>query len=407
MNKLPLEGIRVIDFTQVQAGPQATVWLSVMGADVIKIESNKRPDLLRVYFQLRDGKLETNYNKSAPFASLSHTKKSCTLNLRKPKAVDLVKELIKKSDVVVENFSTGVMERLGLGYSTLAMLKKEIIMLSISGFGKEGPEKNHVAYAPVIHAYCGLASLTGYTKGKPETVMGAFWADVIGAQAGAFALLSALHHLKKTGQGQYIDLSMTEATLSTLPEAVMDYTMNNNIRESAGNRDDIMAPHGCYCCKGDDKWVAIAVSSEEEWIAFCNAIGNPAWTTEQKFCDPISRWLNQDELDNLIQEWTKNHKPYEIMKIMQNAGVAAGPSVNIEELSHDPHLEAREFFFEMDHPEMGKGRLACLPGKPVPTPLGNYQPAPLIGEHNDYVLGELLGLSQHEISQLIDEEVVY
>ncbi|MDY6893752.1 MAG: CoA transferase [Chloroflexota bacterium] len=407
MGKLPLEGVRVVDFTQIQAGPQATIWLAALGAEVIKIESNKRPDMLRTYFQLQTSSDDPSLNKSTHFAFLNYSKKGCTLNLTNPRAIEIAKELVKVSDVVAENFSVGVMERLGLDYATLQAIKPDLIMLSISGFGNTGPDKDHVAYAAMIHAFSGLASLTGYIGGDPTPSMGPFWSDKIAAQTGAFAVMVALHHRAMTGEGQYLDLSMSEATLAVLPEAVMDYTMNQIIREPKGNREDFMAPCGCYHCQGEDEWVAIAVANDEEWNALCGAMGNPEWAREERFSDQISRCRNQDALDVFIQEWTVNRGAYEVMEILQKAGVAAGPSVNVEQLANDPHLKERGFFVEMDHPEMGKGLLPRVPGKPIPTPIGNFHPAPSIGQHNDYVLRELLGIPEDEIARLVEDGAIY
>lgn len=406
MSRLPLEGTRVVDFTQIQAGPQATLWLAVMGAEVIKIESRQRPDLLRRYAQTRDGRADIGSNQSSPFAALNLSKKGCTLNLTQTRAIELVKDIVKISDVVVENFSSGVMERLGLDYPSLNKVKPDIIMLSISGLGRTGPEKSYLAYAAIIHAFSGLSSLSGYPGGDPN-LMGVMWSDVLAAQTGAFAALAALHHRARTGQGQYVDLAMSEATLSVIPEAIMDYTMNQRVRGCEGNRDDIMAPHGCYPCRGEDEWVAIAVGNDEEWLAFCQVIGNPPWTKEEMFHSQLSRWQNQEELDRLVAEWTRNHTHYQVMEMLQGVGIAAGPSCSVTDLFHDPHLRERGFFVEINHPEMGKAPLIRTPWNIDGKAAGKYEPAPLIGEHNDYIFGTLLGMSQEEIDRLAEEKVIY
>jgi len=403
---LPLEGIRVVDFSQIQAGPQAALWLGVMGAEVIKVESRQRPDLLRFYAQTRYGGRDVGLNQSPVYGALNLNKKSCTLNLTQPRARELVKDVIKVSDVVVENFSSGVMDRLGLDYPSLKEIKPDIVMLSVSGLGRTGPEKNYLAYAPIIHALSGLCSLSGYPGGPPNLI-GAMWSDVLAAQTGAFALVAALHHRARTGQGQYIDVAMNEATLSVMPEAIMDYTMNQNVRGCEGNRDDVMAPHGCYPCQGEDKWVAIAVADDEQWTSFCQAIGNPAWTKEERFADQLSRWQNQEELDRLVAEWTRNHAPRQIMEMLQGVGVATGPSGDVTDLFHDPHLNERGFFVEVDHPEMGMAPLVRPPWHVDGNAVGKHEPAPLLGEHNDYVFRSLLGLSPEEIDRLVEEKVIY
>jgi len=220
-------------------------------------------------------------------------------------------------------------------------------------------------------------------------------------------VLAALHYRTRTGQGQHLDLAMAEATLAVIPEAIMDYTMNQRVRGCEGNRDDIMAPHGCYPCLGEDKWVAIAVANDEEWQAFCQAIGNPPWTKEERFDSQLSRWQNQEELDRLVAEWTRSHTHYQVMEILQGVGVAAGPSCNVTDLFQDPHLRERGFFIEIDHPEMGKAPLIRTPWNVDGEAVGKYQPAPLIGEHNDHVFRTLLGMSQEEIDRLVEEKVIY
>ena len=409
MQHLPLNGIRVADFTQTFLGPHMIEWLAVMGADVIKIESRARQDAGRLANPYVDGKFDPkraqNPNIGPVFSVFNLSKKSCTLNLKEPRAVELARRIIGISDVVVDNFSPGVMDRMGLGYSALKDIKPDIIMLSASAAGSGGPLAGLPGYAPVLDAWGGLDSISGYLGEPPDGIGNGGWGDIATAQYGAFAILVALHHREKTGEGQFIDVSMMDGVACRIPEALMDYIMNERVRKSTGNRDDTMAPHNCYPCKGDDKWVAIAVSSEEEWKAFCNAIGNPEWTKKEDFNDELSRWQHQDELDRLISDWTRNHTHYEVMEILQRAGVAAGPSLDIEELVNDPHLRERGFFIEIDQPEMTK-TWPILPWKQTDTLKGDYYHAPLLGEHNDYVFGQLLGMPQDEIAHLVEEKVI-
>ncbi len=404
---LPLEGVRIADFSRVQAGPQATVWLSVMGAEVIRIESKQRPDMLRLSFSLMGNESTfDDLNKGSYFASLNMSKKSCTLNLTQPEGIDMARQIIKISDVVVENYAPGVMERFGLDYPSLKKVKPDIVMASLSGMGQTGPETKYLGYAPTMHAYSGLAAYTGY-NGNSCKFLGGFLGDAISAQFMAFAVEVALHHRIRTGEGQHIDISLAESTVSVVSEYIMDYTMNKKVRLPIGNRDDIMAPHGCYRCQGNDQWISIAISTEEEWAAFCKTIGNPDWSKEERFSDRYSRWHNQEELDVLIEQWTVNHTPYEATELLQSAGVAAGPSLSLEKLMDDPHLRERDFFMEMDHPAMGTGTQSRLPWRPGPRPGGSYKPAPLLGEHNDYVFHQLLGMSEGEINALVKRQVIY
>ncbi len=403
MQSLPLDGIRVVDFTAVWAGPHVTQWLAVMGAEVIKIESKLRPDNVRAYWNLET----TGRTINSEFATFNYGKKGCTLNMTHTKARELAKELISISDIVTENFGGSVMDRWGLGYSELTKLKPDIIMYSCSGFGRTGPYKESPAYAGIVEAFAGLCSLNGYPGGEPRPMATYGYADITSAEHGTLAILAALHHRQKTGEGQYIDLSMTEVVSCLLYEQVMDYTMNSRVQSCQGNRDSVMAPHGCYRCGGDDEWVAIAVSSDEEWKAFCDASGSPEWTSDDRFRDGLKRWKNRDELDRVIQEWTKNHSHYEVTQILQKAGVMAGPSLKVEEVIQDSHLRERGFHLEVEHPGLGTWCLAALPWRLSDAPPGNYEHAPELGEHNDYVFRELLNMRHEEIARLQQEQVIY
>ncbi len=410
MRHLPLDGIRVADFTQTVLGPHMTGWLAVMGAEVIKIESAARPDNTRQGNPYLNGKFDPrrteNLNAGAAFTVLGYNKKSCLLNLKQAKAVGLAKRIISISDVVVDNYSAGVMDRMGLGYSVLRQVKPDIIMLSESAVGNGGPLAGLPGYAPTMDAWGGLDSITGYLGGPPDCTGNTMWTDIAAAIYGAFAILVALHHRLKTGEGQFIDVSMMDAVACRIPEAIMDYVMNRRVRKNAGNRDDVMAPHNCYPCRGEDKWVAIAVASQGEWLALCQAIGSPAWCQEERFADELSRWKNQEEMDVLIGEWTRQHTNYEVMETLQRAGVAAGPSLDIDELVMNPHLKERGFFIEIDQPGMTK-TWPILPWKRTSTLEGNYSRAPRFGEHNDYVFGELLGIPSDEIARLVEEKVIF
>ncbi len=403
MQSLPLDGIRVVDFTAVWAGPHVTQWLAVMGAEVIKIESNLRPDMTRSFFS----NVNTNLTMSAEYSGLNYGKKACTLNMTLPKARELVKELIKVSDIVTENFGGSVMDRWGLGYLELKKIKPDIIMYSGSGFGRTGPYKEFPAYAGIVEAFAGLCSLNGYPNGEPLPMATFGYADITSAEHGAFAILAALHHRLKTGEGQYIDLSMTEVVASLLFGAIMDYTMNDRVQGLQGNWNSTMAPHSCYRCQGDDEWVAIAVSNDEEWKAFCYAIGNPEWTMDERFRDGLNRWKNQEELDRLIEEWTKNHAHYEVAEILQKAGVMAGPTLKVAEVVQDRHLKERGFLIDVGHPDVGTVRFPRLPWMSSEGPQGNYEQPPCLGEYNDYVFRELLKMPEEEIAQLEEEQVIY
>ncbi|MGD0779278.1 MAG: CoA transferase [Dehalococcoidales bacterium] len=406
MSNLPLAGIRILDFGQMWAGPHLTQWLAVMGAEVIKVETLLRLDFMRM-IGIPPGLDRGNFNAGTAFASLNYGKKSITLNMNESRAIELAKKIIKISDVVTENFGGAILERWGLSYEELKKIKPDIIYYAGSGYGRSGPHRSRPSYAEIVEAYDGSTYLNGYPGGEPATVGVSPWTDATQAMHGAFAIMAALYHRDRTGEGQYIDAAMIEGSANFLGEMVIGYTMNGALGERMGNRDKSAAPHGCYRCQGNDEWVAIAVGSQAEWQAFVNAIGNPDWAKRAEFSNEANRLHNQDELDKLVEDWTRQHHQYEVMELLQKAGVAAGASLNIKDLVSDPQLKAREFFVDIEHPVIGNITLAGLPWKPEGKQKGNYSCPPLLGEHNDYVFGDLLGLTSEEIARLKEEKVIY
>ena len=401
--RLPLEGVRIADFTWAWAGPYATMLLALLGAEVIKIETRKRLDHSRLR-SVVTGPAGWNPDESPIFNDLNLNKMGITLDLARPEAVEIAKRLVGISDVVAENFRPGVMNRLGLGYKALKKVKPDIIMLSSSSLGAKGPESKYAGYAPIFAAHGGLAHLTGYPDRKPVPLMGS--SDLRSAATSAFAILIALYHRACTGEGQHIDLSSTETIAVLIGDSLMDYIMNQRVAIRKGNRDEIMAPHNCYPCKGEDKWVSIAVATEGEWRALCGAMGNPAWTEDDKFSDAYRRWHNQDELDSLIGEWTVRFTPEEVTAKLQSSGVAAIPSFEGTELFSDPHLKSRAITAEMMLPALGKRKVLAPPWRFSKTPAMVSHGGPRLGEHNAYVLSELLGLSEREIARLEAEGVL-
>ncbi|MEE8469946.1 MAG: CoA transferase [Dehalococcoidia bacterium] len=389
MKGSPLEGVRVADFCWLWAGAYATGLLALLGAEVIKIESMARVDPTR-QMTLTLGKAFEGVDHSPVFNSFNLNKLSVRLNLKQPKAVELAKMIVQISDVASQNMRPGAMDKLGLGYEALKEIKHDIIMLSSSAFGLEGPIRRYGGYAPNFAAYSGLTHLTGYTDGAPNPLTGS--TDLMSATTGAFAIVAALNHRQHTGQGQHIDLSSVESLAVFTGDALMEYGMNGRVPSRRGNQDGIMAPHNCYRCRGDDKWVSIAISKDEEWDAFCDA---------------YERWKNQEELDKLVATWTINYTHYEVTEILQRAGVAAMPSLSNEEIVGDPHFKARNLAVEVEHPVMGKQVVLGPPWRFSGTPAGVARPSPLMGEHNEYVFGELLGMSTVEIKRLTDEGIIY
>jgi len=404
MNRSALKGIRVADFTWAWAGPYATMLFAFMGAEIIKIESMKRSDLSR-RGAFTTGQRFTGMDQSSVFNDMNLDKLSVTLDLSNPKGAELAKQIVRISDIVGQNMRPGVMEKLGLDYETLAQIKPDIIMLSSSACGNIGPERRYVGYAPTFSALGGITHMTGYPDGSPIPLSGSI--DIMSATTAAFVVLAALNYRQRTGQGQHIDLSSRESISVLIGDVLMDYTMNQRVPFRNGNRDAFMAPHNCYPCKGEDMWVSIAVATEEEWQALCQAMGHSEWLEDERFSGFRLRWQNQEELDSLIEAWTIKYIPYEVMETLQKVGVAAVPSFSNEQLFHDPHSQQRDWFAEVEHPVIGKRIVITPPWKFSATPVHIHKAAPLFGQHNEYVFGELLGMSKQEINRLIEEKVIY
>jgi benzylsuccinate CoA-transferase BbsF subunit len=401
--RLPLEGVRILDFTWAWAGPQATLLLALLGAEVLKVESRRRLDHSRLR-SLVAGPSMTGPDASFIFNTLNLNKLSVSLNLSKPEAVEIAVSLAKISDVVTENMRPGVLERLGLGYEELKKRNPGIIMFSSSAVGGTGPERFNTGYAPTFAAMGGMAYITGRLGGRPAPLMGTI--DLRVGSTGAFAVLAALYHRKMTGEGQYVDLSSAEAVSSLIGDSFMDYTMNDRVQNRSGNRDRAMAPHGVYRCL-QDKWVSIAIANEAEWAAFCDVVGDPRLTGDPRFADEFSRWQNQDALNEIIGEWTAKRTHVEVMNALQPFGVAAMPVYGGEEIVADPQVQARGIIEEVEHPLLGKRHVLGPPWRLSKTPARILRPGPLLGQHNDYVLGTLLGMSKEEIERLTAEEVLY
>jgi benzylsuccinate CoA-transferase BbsF subunit len=401
--ELPLQGYRVVDFGWVWAGTVLGHILADYGAETIKVESKRRLDGLRLG---RVFELGTALEINPTFHNLNRNKLSITVDMQQPKGVELLKRLISKSDIVVENFTPDVMKKRGLDYDSLVKVKPDIIMISMRAAGNYGPLAHIVTYAPVISALSGIDSMVGYADEGPLGFKHAY-ADPTASLFGTFAVLAALRYRKRTGKGQYIDLSQWEATTVLIGEAIMDYAMNQRVYGPRGNRHAAMAPHGNYPCKENDTWVAIAVKTEKEWLGLCRAMGNPALAKDPRFVDKYKRLQNTVALDKSISEWTSKHTDYEAAHLLQKNGVAATPLLTTDRIFADPHFNQRKTFVHVDHPVAGAEVVYNLPWKLSSGSRKKFRHAPLLGEHNDYVFGKLLGLSQKEISDLAKEEVIY
>ena len=395
--ELPLAGIRVADFSWVWAGPFAGMQLAHLGAEVIKIESGKRPDLGRRLAIFPKG-MPPGINRSGYFNQWNQGKQSLQLDLGHPEAPALVKALVGECDVVLENFAKGVMERLGIGYEALRDANPRIVYASITGFGHTGPLSHYMGYGPAISPLSGLSSLTGYPGGAPRE-LGLSLGDPTAGITAATAIQAALLERETTGRGQHIDVSLWESTTVCAAEGWLEFAMNGREAARRGNRDTSMAPHGCFRCAGEDAWISIACASESEWKALCEIV-DPALAGDPRFATERERKLNEAALEERISAWTTGQERWEATRILQQAGVPAFPSMSAKDLVEDPHLLERGFIEHYDHPEVGFRRYAGIPWRLGQRPGGVRGRAPLLGEHSDRVLREILELPEEDILRL-------
>jgi len=408
-----LDGLRVLDLTRVWSGPIAGRQLADLGAQVIHITGRvtmsgiiPTPEVARILGVFPDNDPgERPYNRLSAQDEFFRNRLGLTLELNTPEGVAIFRKLAKISDIVLENYSPRVMPNFGLDYPALKEINPGIILCSMPGFGSTGPLRDWVSYGTNLDPASGLASLMGY-PGEEAHMSGNAYPDPVAGLHAVSAILAAVFHQRRTGRGQFIDLAQSESATALIGEAVLGYALNGKIPERRANRHPAHAPQGCYRCRGEDKWVAIAVSSDQEWAGLCKAMGNPAWCDHEQFSDQKSRWENQDELDKLISAWTAERDHVKVMADLQAAGVPAGAVLNAAELTADEHLYARGFFWEIDHPEVGPKIYAGQPFKMSGTPLSLRGPAPCLGQHNEYVLRELLGYSDEEIEDLKARNVI-
>jgi len=402
MGKLPLEGVKVADFTWVWTGPTSTKVLADFGATVLRIESQKRPGVWRIQPPFKDDK--PGFNRGAVFNSINTSKMSITIDLSNPKGKDLAKQFVAWADIVTDNFAGGAMERMGLGYETLKEIKPDIIMMSSALMGQTGPWHDSPGYGDQLSAISGLHEISGWPDRIPGEI--GFYTDFIAPRFNALTILAALDYRRRTGKGQYLDIAQHQGGVQFMAPLLLDYVVNGRVATRQGNYDPYAAPHGIYPCKGEDRFCAIAVYTDEEWQSFCGVLGNPDWTKEARFATLESRQENLEELDKLVKEWTVTLTDDEIMKTLQEAGVGAGRVGDPrDQMENDPQLLFREFYQEREHPELGKYRPPRQPCVLSKTPC-EIKRAPLIGEHSQYALEEILGLGDEEIQELVMAEVI-
>ena len=405
----PLDGYRVLDFGWVLAGAVPGMILADMGAEVIKVETRQRMDYMRLGRPIIGDHPDPEQNPM--FHNVNRGKRSITLNTTRPEAVELARRLASQCDVVIENFSPGVMERLGLDYETLSRDNPRLVMASITSNGQTGPLRDLRAYAPSIGALSGLDSTMGYEAsggegGRPLGLKHAY-ADLCGALHAVFAITSALHQRTRSGRGQYIDVSMLRATVATMGAGLMEYELTGRVPQPRGNYDPVMAPYGNYPSQGDDEWVSVAVRTEEEWRGLVNAMGSPAWANEPIFASRYSRLNHRRELDARLSEWTKAQTAWDAAELLQANGVAAFPVLDAEGRLFNPHFQERGLYSEIEHPALGAEPVFNLMWQLSRTPPRIQRHAPLLGEHNNEVFCGLLGLQEAEVSRLQEEQVIW
>jgi crotonobetainyl-CoA:carnitine CoA-transferase CaiB-like acyl-CoA transferase len=414
MMKLALEALRILDLTQIAAGPYATLLLGFMGAEIIKVESCSRmdinrglarptPETYRMYPQGIPG--ERPWNRAAHHIHRNGNKRSLTLDLASARGKELFLKLAAICDALIENYRASVLDRLGLGYAVLSTVNPQLVYVKISSQGATGPEKDYGSLGSTLEQTAGLASITGYGDGRPLMTNETYPDPVVGILA-VGALMAALRRRRRTGTGSFVDLSQREVGVTLLGEAVVDFSRSGRVAAPIGNGHPLMVPHGIYPCQGDDMWVALAVSSDDEWRGLCRAIGQPGLAEDARFATLPARWRNQPTLDEILSAWTRAHDHYQAMHILQTHGVPAGAVLTAAEVIADPHLEARTFWDTVNHPEVGIYRQVTTPWRLSKHPRRATSPAPGLGEHNAYVLGELLGLSAQEIAALEAQGVI-
>ncbi|MCY4575454.1 MAG: CoA transferase [Chloroflexi bacterium] len=393
---LPLKGIRVVDFGQYIAIPYCAKWLAALGADVIQVESRENPADFRnsppFAAQI------PGMNRAGAYNTLSMGKRAIPINLRTEEGRDVARRLCASADIVLENFSTGLMERWGLGYGDIAPLNPRVIYTSVAAFGRSGPLKDYSGLHSIINAFCGLADVTGYTDGH-RRLLGSYFPDVVSATYATMATLTALHDRKRTGMGHHVDVAMTEALMTLITEPMVARAVGSYTLSRDGSHHPLHAPHNIFPAAGDDQWIAVTARTDTEWAGLCNIIDGLA--NDTRFATPESRKQNEAALDEIIAAWTASRDKYEMAEQLAAAGVSAAPILDPLEVVEHPHQQARGFFATIDHPEAGPRRTAKVPWKVNGEHAGELRRAPMLNEHTDAILTEILGINQEETNELV------
>ncbi len=412
MSRLPLEGVRIIDSTYIIAMPYAGGMMTDLGAEVIKIEGPTHIDPTRsgTNRALADNEPgEDWWNRAPAFNQINRGKRSLTLDLSKEDGREVLKELIKVSDILVENYTPRVMRRWGLDYPNLKKLKPDIIMVSNTGYGhSEGPYSSYPAQATTQEATHGHTHITGY-RGDIPSKAGQSYVDFLASWAGLMAIATALRYRNRTGKGQWLDIGMYQMGVYCTSEYILDWLANGRRGGRIGNRHPWRVPQGCYPCAGKDQWCVISVGDDEEWMALCMVMGRLELAEDPRFASGVDRKRHHDELDDIIRTWTGGLDKFQVMERLQQAGVPAGPVYNGRDINLDPHRWARGFLQKINFPEdrnLGTRVFMGLPWQLSKTPVSIRRPAPTVGQDNASILGELLCLSNEKTAELKEAQII-
>ena len=409
----PLSGVRALELAEIWAGPFCGALLGDLGAEVIKVESIQR--IARGPIKPRPdapgfpdgGPGQRPWNRAAAFNAVNRNKLDITLDLTTPAGVEAFKELVAVSDIVFSNYAVGVMEAFGLGYEELSSVRPDVIELLMPGYGNTGPYRSIRSMGMSIDAISGHSALRGYPDLELSSLSLVHHPDAVGGMTAVFALCVALHSRARTGDGQLIDMSQAEAFMPHLGEMFLEYGMTGKVRERRGDSHPAMAPHGVYPCQGQERWVAIAVRGQAEWRALCETMGVPALAAEPRFATLEARLRNRAELDDELSKWTCNLDRYQVADQLQARGVPAAPVLDCgADAYDDPHLQSRDYFQTVVHPDAGTHLLSGPIWKLASEAGPLHNPAPMLGEHNDYLLGEVLGYSPDRLGRLEQDDVI-
>lgn len=399
MTAYPLAGLRVLELGTAVAAPYCCSLLAGAGAEVIKVETAKRPETLRANFPMKDG--VAGQDRSYYFTIMNRDKLGMTLDLTQESGRNAFLELVTVSDVIVENFSAGTMDRLGLPFHLLRRANPAIVLLSMSGFGATGPTKHYIAYGPLLEGVSGMAALFGY-KNAPPTASPWVYTDYISGMYGVGLVMAALQGRLATGRGCHIDLSQIEVTVNIVADAFLAAANNAAVPVKVEDRDEFVFLQGAFPCAGDDKWVAISVRTEEEWLRLCDALGNPEWTRRADLADALQRAANIESLERHVGEWTKQRSPEHVITPLRSKGLVAAEVLSVGEVIHTPQTKARRAYVDNPHPIVGTQPAYASPLYVHGLSRDLLRHAPFWGHHNDYVTKEVLGMSPADVERLVE-----